>query len=102
MKIRFEIEEVAAIINMAIAQRKAMVKSLDAIAEAEQIDVIDIDQYDYSVHIAKGLEILADFYGAEIQKCLNRNSDKYDEYFFNVNGIKYFELRKKEGAEVQC
>lgn len=100
MENKFEIEEAAAIINMAIAGRRAIVKSLSAIAE--QIDVIDIDQYDYSVHIAKGLEILAEFYGAEIQKHLNRNSDKYDEYFFNVNGIKYFELRKKEGAEVQC
>ena len=100
MENKFEIEEAAAIINMAIAGRRAIVKSLSAIAE--QIDVIDIDQYDYSVHLAQGLDKLANYYGAEIQKCLYRNSEKYDEYFFNVNGIKYFELRKKEGAEVQC
>ena len=97
MENKFEIEEAAAIINMAIAGRRAIVKSLSAIAE--QIDVIDIDQYDYSVHLAQGLDKLANYYGAEIQKCLNRNSDKYDEYFFYVGEIKYFELKPKERGE---
>lgn len=95
---KMEIGQIVTIINNAIIQQQLVDRLLNDLTE--QIKVIRIDTSCTGVHLADGLEILAEFYGAEIQKRPEFHSDKYDEYFFTVDGIEYYQLNPKEGAEV--
>lgn len=95
-----EFEKAMAVLNMAIVQEKIISQLLKDIEK--QISVIHINSSNNSVHLAQGLDKLADYYGAEIKRNPEFSIDKYDEYFFTVDGIEYFELRNKEGVEEQC
>ena len=94
MENKSKIEEAAAMLNIAIVQRRAMTKSLQAIVE--QIDIIDVIAIDdNSVQLHEGLEILAAYYGVEIEKTPNYAHNDYERYCFAVDGIEYFELKHK-------
>lgn len=90
---------------------KALTQRLiDCSKEARSLTQIESDGVyiiglsgDFSVHVFKGIENLSNFFGKELKEkereVLRYDSDYKVEYYFDVDGVTFFELEKPIGEE---